>query len=125
MVTGRDIYSFYSIPYGKPTNGDFRFAPPQPADPLNDGSYRFDGTYGTYLLSWQKNLCPQAGAVIKLQSLMADKAANEELNEQQRNFYEKQKEDYDTRSMMGSEDCLNLAVFTPKVRSLRKIQVLF
>ena len=44
-VSGRDIYSYYSIPYGKPTSGDLRFAPPQPADPINDGSYRFDGSY--------------------------------------------------------------------------------
>jgi len=32
--TGRNIYSYYSIPYGQPTSGDRRFAPPEFADPV-------------------------------------------------------------------------------------------
>ena len=60
-VSGRTIYSYYAIPYGKAPEGDLRFAPPQAAEPLNDGGYRFDGTYTTYLLGWINKVCPQAG----------------------------------------------------------------
>ena len=35
--TGRDVYSFFGIPFGETTAGEHRFAPPRPKGPLNDG----------------------------------------------------------------------------------------
>lgn len=94
-----------------------RFAPPQPADPLNDGSYRFDGSYATYLTSWFNKVCPQAGPNLKnsWHAKSAEVAADAELNDSQKAMFEAQQEEFATKSMIGTEDCLNLAVFTPKV----------
>jgi len=111
-ITGRNIYSYYSIPYGKPTSGDLRFAPPERADQLNDGAYRFDGSYTTYLFSWLNNICPQAGISLKE---TADMVMNsQESTEQEKKIMKMHSEDLNTRAMAGSEDCLNLAVFTPR-----------
>ena len=37
QFTGRDVYSFFGIPFGESTAGEGRFAPPRPKGPLNDG----------------------------------------------------------------------------------------
>ena len=57
--SGRDIYSYYSIPYGQPTSGERRFAPPEFADPVNNGKEVFDATYLTYLWNALGRVCPQ------------------------------------------------------------------
>ena len=38
--TGRDVYSFFGIPFGEDTGGEHRFAPPRPKAPLNNGNVR-------------------------------------------------------------------------------------
>ena len=38
--TGRDVYSFFGIPFGEDTGGEHRFAPPRPHGQLNDGKVR-------------------------------------------------------------------------------------
>ena len=64
--TGRNIYSYYSIPYGQSTGGERRFAPPEFADPVNDGSDVFDATYLTYLWNALGRVCPQVTSFISL-----------------------------------------------------------
>lgn len=48
--TKRSIDAYYGIPYGKSTEGERRFAPPQPADPLNQGDKNYDATLTHYTL---------------------------------------------------------------------------
>ena len=112
-ITGRTLYSYYSIPFGKSTSGDRRFAPPEREDRLNNGDYRFDGSYTTYLFSWINKVCPQAGISLKETADMV--ISSPESTVEEKDIMKMHSEELDTRAMAGSEDCLNLAVFTPRV----------
>ena len=116
-VTGKPIYSYYAIPYGKAPEGDLRFAPPQAADPLNDGGYRHDGTYSTYLLSWINKICPQAGVSLQESyvKMMTEKVNTKSFTPEENEIMENNKKELQTKATAGKEDCLHLAVFTPKV----------
>merc|ERR1719290_157990 len=59
--TERTYNSFLGIPYGDTTGGEYRFAPPRPRGPLNDGKDAFDASYLNYLLDWWDHVCPQPG----------------------------------------------------------------
>ena len=48
----RDIYSFFSIPFGETTGGEHRFQPPRPKGPLNDGKDAYDASYLNYITDW-------------------------------------------------------------------------
>lgn len=115
--TNKNIYSYFSIPYGKPTGGSKRFAPPEMADKINDaGTFeRFDGTYLTYLTGVLNNLCPQAGISLKESFPVAftKGAADSIMTDEEKEIMAKNAEDLETRAMAGSEDCLTLAVHTP------------
>ena len=116
-MTGKPIYSYYAIPYGKAPEGDLRFAPPQAADPLNDGGYRYDGTYSTYLLSWINKICPQAGVSLQESyvKMMTEKVNTKSLSPEENEIMEMNRKELQTKATAGKEDCLHLAVFTPKV----------
>merc|ERR1719340_326967 len=59
--TGRDVFSFFGIPFGETTSGQHRFAPPRPKGPLNNGNDAFDASYLNYITDWWDHVCPQAG----------------------------------------------------------------
>merc|ERR1712212_895382 len=105
QFTGRDVYTFMGIPYGEDTSGENRFAPPKPKPPLNDGEDAFDATYLNYLLDWWDHACPQPGlgATEYGNPMMAQWAA------------ENPDRALPTGPVIGSEDCLHLAVFTPQL----------
>jgi len=103
--TGRDVYSFFGIPFGEDTGGEHRFAPPRPKGPLNDGKDAFDASYLNYLLDWWDHVCPQPGmgATGFDNPLLAQWAA------------ENPERGLPTGPTLGTEDCLHLAVFTPEL----------
>ena len=117
--TNKNIYSYFSIPYGKPTGGSKRFAPPEMADRINNaGTFeRFDGTYLTYLTGVLNNLCPQAGVSLKESFPVAftQGAENGIMTDEEKEIMAKNAEELETRAMAGNEDCLTLAVHTPYV----------
>jgi len=110
QFTGRDVYAFMGIPYGEDTTGENRFAPPKPKPPLNDGESAFDATYMNYLLDWWDHVCPQPGlgATEYGNPMLAQWAA------------ENPDRGLPTGPVMGSEDCLHLAVFTPQLPEQEK-----
>ena len=120
--TNKNIYSYFSIPYGQPTGGAKRFAPPEMAGPVNDaGTFdRFDGTYLTYLTGVLNNLCPQAGVSLKESyiEMYSKGAENGMMSEEEKRIFAKHAEELETRAMAGSEDCLTLAVHTPYVSTV-------
>jgi len=103
--TGRDVYTFMGIPFGEDTGGENRFAPPVPKAPLNDGKDAFDATYLNYLLDWWDHACPQPGmgATEFDNPMLAQWAA------------ENPERALPTGPVIGTEDCLHLAVFTPEL----------
>jgi len=105
--TGRDVYTFMGIPFGEDTSGENRFAPPVPKAPLNDGKDAFDATYLNYLLDWWDHACPQPGmgATEFDNPMLAQWAA------------EHPERALPTGAVIGTEDCLHLAVFTPELPS--------
>merc|ERR1712179_894558 len=105
QFTGRDVYAFMGVPYGEDTTGENRFAPPKPKPPLNDGESAFDATYMNYLLDWWDHVCPQPG-------LGASEYGNPMLAQW---AAENPDRGLPTGPVMGSEDCLHLAVFTPQL----------
>lgn len=110
QFTGRDVYHFLGIPYGESTEGEHRFAPPRPKAPLNDGSDAFDASYLTYISGWWNRACPQPGLDIttgKMNPMLAMWAAENPEHAKA----------LPTGPMLGSEDCLHLAVFTPELPS--------
>eukprot|EP00095_Tigriopus_kingsejongensis_P002799 maker-scaffold157_size297442-snap-gene-1.27 protein:Tk02799 transcript:maker-scaffold157_size297442-snap-gene-1.27-mRNA-1 annotation:"hypothetical protein DAPPUDRAFT_240263" len=62
--TQRPIDAYYAIPYGQSTDGERRFAPPQPAKPLNNGNRNFDATW-THFTLHPKLMCAQASITKK------------------------------------------------------------
>jgi len=109
--TGRDIYTFMGIPYGESTAGSNRFAPPIPKPPLNDGKDAFDATYLNYLLDWWDHACPQPGLGVtgEFENPMLAQWAAENPDRA-----------LPTGPMIGTEDCLHLAVFTPELPTADK-----
>ena len=116
-VSERPLWAYYAIPYGKAPVGDLRFAPPQRADPVNDGSYRFDGTYSTYLLNWINKVCPQAGVSLQESyvKMMTENMNANTMTDEEIEIMEMHKKELELKSTAGSEDCLHLSVYTPKV----------
>jgi len=107
QFTGREVFGFWSIPFGETTGGENRFAPPVPKAPLNDGKDAFDASYTSYILSWFNNVCPQPGVELTgkasnpfIQMMMEEHPIPEEKG---------------ILSVLGTEDCLKLAVFTPEL----------
>ena len=81
-----------------------------------DGTYRFDGTYTTYLFGFLNSVCPQAG--ISLKETVDMVASNPESTQEEKETMKMHSETLkDTRAMAGSEDCLHLTVFTPRVNN--------
>ena len=112
QFTGRDSHHFLGIPFGETTAGDFRFAPPRPKGPLNDGNDAFDAGYLSYMAGWWNHICPQPGPGItgfqdSADPLMALWAAENPSEAKV----------LPTGPMIGSEDCLHLAVYTPELPS--------
>ncbi|TRY77841.1 hypothetical protein TCAL_06802 [Tigriopus californicus] len=62
--TKRSIDAYYGIPYGKSPEGERRFAPPQPADPLNQGDENYDATLTHYTFHPSK-ICAQSSSTKK------------------------------------------------------------
>ena len=107
QFTGRDVHHFLHIPYGASTEGENRFAPPKPAAPLNDGQDAYDASYLTYITGWWNHVCPQPGPGITGEE-------NPVVNQFRAEHPEMTKA-LPTGPMLGSEDCLHLAVFTPQL----------
>jgi len=105
--TERDVYTFMGIPFGEDTSGANRFAPPVPKAPLNDGKDAFDATYLNYLLDWWDHACPQPGAGVTGfdNPMLAQWSADNP------------EKALPTGPVIGSEDCLHLAVWTPELPS--------
>jgi len=112
QFSGRDIYGFWGIPYGEDTGGANRFQPPKPRGPLNNGKDAFDASYTHYILNWLSNVCPQPGVELS-------KEENGGFTNPYLNMYNEIKPTNTSErgllSTIGSEDCLQLAVFTPKL----------
>jgi len=107
--TNRDVYSFFGIPFGETTAGEYRFAPPRPKAPLNDGKNAFDASYLNYLLDWWDHVCPQPGmGVTGFDNPMLAQWAAENPERAKA---------LPTGPTIGTEDCLHLAVFTPELPS--------
>ena len=109
QFTGRDVHHFLQIPFGESTAGEHRFAPPRPKGPLNDGDDAYDASYTSYILGWWNHVCPQPGPGITGQDsplVNQFRAAEPELAAA-----------LPTGPLLGSEDCLHLAVFTPELPS--------
>lgn len=107
QFTGRDVHHFLHIPYGASTEGENRFAPPKPAAPLNDGQDAYDASYLTYITGWWNHVCPQPGPGITGEE-------NPVVNQFRAEHPEMAKA-LPTGPMLGTEDCLHLAVFTPQL----------
>jgi carboxylesterase type B len=109
QFTGRDVYGFWNIPFGEDTGGENRFQPPVPKAQINDGHDAFDASYLTYITGWWNHVCPQPGLNLEMRNPyfhMMDEEAP--VNETDRSLL----------NVMGSEDCLKLAVFTPELPSV-------
>ncbi|XP_023323658.1 cholinesterase 2 [Eurytemora carolleeae] len=108
QFTGRDVFGFWNIPYGEDTSGENRFQPPLPKPALNDGKDAFDASYLTYITGWWNHVCPQPGLDLGFRNpyfhMWEDEAP---INETERAGL----------AVMGTEDCLKLAVFTPELPS--------
>lgn len=106
QFTGRDIYGFWGIPFGENTGGENRFQPPKPRNALNDGKDAFDASYSKYILGWFNNVCPQPGLNVGFTNPFFEMMNKEHpVDEDQKALL----------SVMGSEDCLHLAVFSPEL----------
>jgi len=103
QFNGREISGFWGIPFGEDTGGANRFKPPQPRQQLNDGGDAYDATFLKYMTGWWNRVCPQPGVSLK-GSYMDIMSQEFPINET-----------HHTRGMMGTEDCLHLAVFTPQL----------
>jgi len=107
--SGRSIKGFWGIPFGETTGGEHRFQPPRPKAPINDGNDAYDATYLSYISSWWDFACPQAGMGA------TEKFENSYLAQ----FFAQQPENSTKGNplgpMIGSEDCLRLAVYTPQL----------
>jgi len=114
QFTGRDVYGFWGIPYGEDTGGQNRFQPPKPRPPVNDGKDAFDASYTHYILNWLNNVCPQPGVELL-------KEENAGFTNPYFNLWNQMHpvnmSDRGLLSTIGSEDCLQLAVFTPQLPS--------
>merc|ERR1711971_599826 len=109
--TDRRVYGFMGIPFGETTGGEHRFGPPRPKGPLNDGRDAFDASYLNYITDWWDHVCPQAGVSLGgefVNPLLAQAAQDPELNSTMRGL---------PGAVLGSEDCLHLAVHTPELPS--------
>lgn len=111
QFSNRDYKSFFSIPFGEPTGGEHRFQPPRPKGQLNDGKDAFDAGYLNYITSWWDHVCPQPGvggeAEFTNPMIMAA-LQDPELNATLRDGGL-------PGAVIGSEDCLHLAVHTPEL----------
>jgi len=108
QFTGREIFGFWSIPYGEDTSGENRFQPPKPRPPLNDGNSVYDASYLSYITHWFNRVCPQPGLpsgdnFVNPYLAMMDKM--HPINHTERGVLD----------ILGSEDCLQLAVYTPEL----------
>jgi len=111
QFSGRQIKGFWGIPFGESTGGEHRFQPPRPKAPLNDGKDAFDASYLNYLLDWWDHVCPQVGVSLSGEfenPLLAQYFAGhpEMYNQTERGL---------PGAVLGTEDCLHLAVFTPQL----------
>jgi len=109
QFTGRDVHHFLRIPFGETTEGEYRFAPPRPKGPLNDGRDAYDASYLSYISGWWNHVCPQPGPGITGFSNPMVEMFKEEHPDIAKAL--------PTGPMLGSEDCLHLAVFTPELPS--------
>ena len=110
--TNRRVYQFMGIPFGETTGGEHRFGPPRPKGPLNDGKDAFDASYFNYITDWWNHVCPQAGISLGgefVNPLLVQAAQDQELNATMQGM--------PSGPVMGSEDCLHLAVHTPQLPS--------
>ena len=107
QFTGRDVHHFLHIPFGQSTEGENRFAPPKPAEPLNDGQDAYDASYLNYIAGWWNHVCPQPGPGIT--------GYDNPMVNQFRAEHPDMAKALPTGPMLGSEDCLHLAVFTPQL----------
>jgi len=109
--TDRRVYQFMGIPFGETTAGEHRFGPPRRKGPLNDGKDAFDASYFNYITDWWDHVCPQAGISLGgefVNPLLVEAAQDPELNATMRGL---------PGAVLGSEDCLHLAVHTPELPS--------
>jgi len=112
QFTNRPYKAFFGIPYGESTAGVNRFQPPKPRGPLNNGNDAFDASYLNYLLDWWDHVCPQVGVAT---------TEAETDNPYLAQFFAEHPHLYNQTgkglpgAVLGSEDCLHLAVFTPQL----------
>jgi len=113
QFSGRKVKGFWGIPFGESTGGEARFQPPQPKAALNDGKDAFDASYLNYLLDWWDHVCPQVGIV-------TETVENPLLAQFFAEFPERKEEKGLPGAVLGTEDCLHLAVFTPELPTADK-----
>merc|ERR1712212_1383070 len=109
--TDRRVFQFMGIPFGETTGGEHRFGPPRRKGPLNDGKDAFDASYFNYITDWWDHVCPQAGISLGgefVNPLLVQAAQDPELNATMRGL---------PGAVIGTEDCLHLAVHTPELPS--------
>jgi carboxylesterase type B len=110
--TGRDIFSFYGIPYAESTAGSNRFQPPVPRGPLNEGKNAYDASYLNYNLNILNKICMQPGMST---SEEGKTIVNPYLAMIEQIYPEAIPEDRGLLDTVGSEDCLSLAIFSPQL----------
>jgi len=106
----RRINQFMGIPFGETTAGEYRFAPPRAKAPLNDGNHNvYDASYFSWITNWWDRVCPQPGLNFagELNPMLAMQN-DSRLEEAVRGL---------PGAVIGSEDCLHLAVHTPELPS--------